>query len=168
MHITIIAAMDNDRAIGRSGTIPWRLPAEQRFFKRVTMGKPMIMGRKTHESIGRALPGRSNIVLSRNADYTSPGCEVAHTVHDAILRCEGAQEVMIIGGTAVYEAFLERADRMWLTFVAGSFGGDTFFPHYNPESWRIVEETHHDANERNRHSYRVVLLERIQTSQGAA
>ncbi|MDX1687598.1 MAG: dihydrofolate reductase, partial [Candidatus Promineifilaceae bacterium] len=110
-RISLIAALDRNGVIGDDGRIPWRLPADLKYFKRVTMGKPLIMGRKTYESIGRPLPGRQNIVLTRQRDYRAPGCTVVHSLEEALAAAGDAEEVMVAGGGSVYRQFLPRADR---------------------------------------------------------
>ncbi len=160
MLIAIIAAMDLNRLIGDGGRLPWRLPADMRRFRALTMGKPIIMGRRTHESIGRALPGRRNIVLSRNPDYRAPGCEVVANLEQALGTCEDADEPMIIGGARLYAAALPRANRMYLTVLHGSFGGDTWFPEYDHRQWRELSREDHEADADTPCAFSFVDLER--------
>lgn len=159
-RISLIAALDENGVIGDGGQIPWRLPADLRYFKRVTMGKPLIMGRKTHESIGRPLPGRKNIVLTRNRDYEAPGCTVVHSMEEALAAAGDAKEVMVAGGGEVYGQFLPRADRLYLTFVGAAVEGDTRFPPFDPQQWRLVFEEGHPAGDDNPFPYRFTVFER--------
>ena len=140
--------------------MPWHLSADLKHFKTITWGKPILMGRKTHESIGRALPGRKNIVLSFDPAYLAEGCSVVHSLDEA-LDCAGdADELMIIGGSSLYENFLPQADRLYLTLIEREFEGDTFFPPFSLEDWRVVEcETIAD-DPRVDFTYRFLVLER--------
>ncbi|MGB9670928.1 MAG: dihydrofolate reductase [Halothiobacillaceae bacterium] len=164
MRVTIIAAMDRQRLIGKGDGLPWRLPADLRHFKAMTLGKPIIMGRKTFESIGRPLPGRTTIVITRDTDYRPEGVIVAHTINDAL---EAAREVagdageaMVAGGANVYFQFLPRADRMILTLVHGNFEGDTWFPAYDRRDWGVIAEEHHPADDENSVPYSFITLQR--------
>lgn len=161
MLIAIIAAMDRNRLIGDGDRLPWRLPADLRRFRALTMGKPIIMGRRTHESIGKVLPGRRNIVLSRNADYRSPGCEVVPNLEQALATCADARELMVIGGAQLYEETLPRAHRLNLTLLHGSFNGDTWFPEYDQRQWREVFREDHEASADAPCDYSFVDLERV-------
>lgn len=164
MRITLVAALDHHHLIGDGEEIPWRLPSDWQRFKSMTMGHPLVMGRRTHESIGKALPGRLNIVLTRDQDYEpAPGCVVAHSTEEACRlarSAEGGQELMIGGGSGVYLEFLPRADRLWLSVVHGEFEGDVYFPAFDLEQWTIVEEDHVPADERHSHAYTFYGLER--------
>ena len=128
-RLTLVAAMGRNRAIGLDGRMPWHLPGELQHFKRVTMGKAVIMGRKTWESIGRPLPGRQNIVITRAAGYQAPGCDVVGSPDEAIAAAGDVEEIMVIGGSEIYALFLARADRLYLTRVHAAIDGDAFFPH---------------------------------------
>ena len=167
MEIALFVAMDEGRAIGRDGDIPWRLPKDWKWFKRQTMGKPLVMGRRTHESIGRPLPGRRNIVVTRNPDYDSPGCEIAHSLETALALCEGAEEVIIAGGQALYEAALPLATRIYLTEVHALVGGDTFFPEVDLGGWAESWRREHSADERHAHSFTSRILIRKSEASGA-
>ena len=160
MLIAIVAAMDLNRLIGDGDRLPWRLPADMRRFRALTMGKPIIMGRRTHESIGRALPGRRNIVLSRNPEYRAPGCEVVASLEQALGTCEDADEPMVIGGVQLYAAALPRANRMYLTLLHGSFTGDTWFPEYDHRQWRELSREDHEADADTPCAFSFVDLER--------
>jgi len=136
-EITLIAALDKQRGIGYQGEMPWRLPGELKHFKQTTMGYPIIMGRRTWESIGRALPGRQNIVISRQADYCASDCDVVDSL-PAALAVATAAEVMLIGGGMLYQQALPMAQRMVLTLVNGEYEVDTWFPEWLEDEWREV------------------------------
>ena len=142
MQFSLIVAMANNRVIGCNNTLPWCLPEELRYFKSVTMGKPVVMGRKTFDSIGKPLPGRLNIVVTRNASWSFSGIEVASSLDQAkaivLLMDESTPEVMVIGGSEIYGAAINQADRLYITRVQASFEGDTFFPVFDEEVWREV------------------------------
>jgi len=158
--VSIIAAMDRNRLIGSNNQLPWHLPADLGHFKQVTMGKPIIMGRKTYESIGRALPGRTNIVLTRSSDFNAEGVLTANTLEQALDYVSAEDEVMIIGGSAIYELTLPRADRLYLTYVENSFEGDAWFPDFDLEQWHIIASEEHSADEKNSSAYRFVTYAR--------
>ena len=160
MLVSIIAAMDRNRLIGNKNQLPWHLPADLAHFKQVTMGKPVIMGRKTHESIGRPLPGRDNIVLTRSQGYHAEGVQVANTLQQAFEYAGDAEEVMVIGGSAIYELALPRADRLYLTLVDNSYQGDAWFPEIDLEQWRISSREQHAANQKNASDYCFVTYDR--------
>jgi dihydrofolate reductase len=161
-RISLIAAMAQNRVIGRDNKIPWRLPAEQQWFKAVTMGKPILMGRKTYESIGRPLPGRHNIVLTTNRDYTAEGCTVVHTIEEAITAVDDNEELMVIGGAYLYAQMLPLANCLYLTFITADIEGDTYFPEISDADWHTVQEDYFPANERNPYNYRIVIMHRLE------
>ncbi|MEI8355830.1 MAG: dihydrofolate reductase [Deltaproteobacteria bacterium] len=138
MIISIIAAMAENRVIGRDNSIPWNLPADLERFKTITTGHPVIMGRKTFEGIGRPLPGRKTVIITRNPDFTAEGCVVAHNLQEALAECKGADEVFICGGSEVYREALTLASRIYLTLLDGEVEGDTLFPEI-PEYFIAVE-----------------------------
>jgi len=162
----MIAALAAERVIGADNEMPWHLPADLRHFKQVTLGKPVVMGRRTFESIGRPLPGRTNIVLTRDASWQAPGVLVAHTPEQALELAGEVDEVMIIGGGKVYQDFLPQAQRLYLTHVAAEPQGDTRFPDYeryaadNQFEWLELEVHHHPADEQSDYDLRFVTLER--------
>lgn len=160
--LSMIAAMGNDRVIGKDNEMPWHLPADLQHFKKTTLGCPIIMGRKTYDSIGRPLPGRLNIILSRNTKLIIEGCSVVDTLEKAMRLATdtGSQEVFITGGSHLYDTFLEQADRLYLTLIDESFAGDTYFPDYNQLSWKEVSRENHLADEKNAHNYSFVILDR--------
>ncbi|MGQ8366260.1 type 3 dihydrofolate reductase [Glaciecola sp. 1036] len=158
----MIAAMANNRVIGLDNQMPWHLPADLKHFKAVTLGKPVVMGRKTYESIGKALPGRKNIVITRNQAYQLTDAIVVETIESALkVASIESSEVMIIGGGAIYEAVLPLADKLFLTFIDLEVEGDTQFPDYNAQAkWIEVDSEHHLADEKNPYDYKFVTLER--------
>lgn len=158
-RLTIVAALARNRAIGIAGRMPWHLPGELRHFKALTMGRPIIMGRKTHESIGRALPGRRNIVVSRDAAYRADGCEVAGSLDEA-LALAGDGEAMLIGGGELYRLGLPRAARMVLTLVDLEPEADTWFPAWDEAEWEEVSRRSHPADADNPVAFTVVDLRR--------
>lgn len=158
-RITLIAAMARNRAIGHLGALPWHLPGELQHFKATTLGKPIVMGRRTWESIGRALPGRQNIVVTRNSGFHAPGCEVAASLEAAVEAADGA-EVMIIGGAEIYAQAMEYADRIVLTLVDCEPEADAWFPAWSEQGWSETLLREQPADERNAHGYRVVELKR--------
>ena len=142
-RLTLIVARARNGVIGKDNAMPWRIPGEQAYFKRVTMGHPIIMGRKTWESIGRPLPGRRSIVISRNTAFTAPGAEVVPSLDAALARCVGATEAFVIGGAALYRLALPSADRLLITEIDHDFDGDTYFPAPDPAQWREAARDHH-------------------------
>lgn len=158
MKISLVAAMGFNRVIGKDNAMPWRLPADLRHFKEVTMGKPVIMGRKTFESIGRALPGRYNIVVTRDMGYKAQGATVVHSSGEALAAAGEVDEVMIIGGQSLYEEFLPRAETLYLTLVEAQVQGDTFFPEYSHADWEELSREAHDADARNPYPFTFVVL----------
>lgn len=161
MKISIIVAMDSNGVIGKDNELPWHLPADLQHFKKTTMGKPILMGRKTWESIGRPLPGRTNIVITRDSDYQADGCIVVSSI-DAAMAAAGEQdEVMVIGGAEFYRQVLPRADTLYLTRIHASFDGDVVFPGLRASDWREVERSDQSADEKNPHDYSFIRLERV-------
>ena len=156
-RITIVAAMARNRAIGLGGTMPWHLPAELRHFKETTMGKPIVMGRRTWDSIGRALPGRQNIVVTRNHGFRAEGCVVVQSLEGALEVAQGP-EIMVIGGGQLYAEALPLATRMVLTLVDCEPPADTWFPDFEPEQWSERTLRSRPADEHNPYPYRVVEL----------
>jgi dihydrofolate reductase len=155
----VVAAARND-VIGERNRLPWRLPADLKHFKQITMGKPVVMGRKTFESIGRPLPGRANIVLTQSGDYTAPGCQVVHSVDQALAAAAGSDEVMVIGGGTLYAACLSRATRIYLTRIHHDFAGDARFPALDVRQWRETYRRDHAADDKNPYAYSFIVLER--------
>lgn len=156
----MIAAMDRQRAIGKAGHMPWHLPADLAWFKQHTLGKPIIMGRKTWESIGRALPGRRNLVVSRDSSFQAAGAECFTNPEAALAAAKGAAEVMVIGGAQLYQHFLPQAQRLYLTLIDATCEGDTFFPDYTPYPWRESWRATHPADDANPYPLTFLVLER--------
>ncbi|MCW8330306.1 type 3 dihydrofolate reductase [Photobacterium sp. SDRW27] len=159
MKISMIAAMAKDRVIGKDNAMPWHLPADFAWFKQSTLGKPIVMGRKTFESIGRPLPGRHNIVISRNPEYQAEGVTVVADINAAKVAAGEVEELMIIGGGSIYAACLPEADRLYLTFIDFTVEGDTCFPDWGT-GWHETHCETYVADEKNAHNMRFVILER--------
>ena len=164
MIVSMIAAMAKDRVIGLNGSMPWHLPADLAHFKRSTMGCPVIMGRKTYDSIGRPLPGRENIVLSRSSNLQIEGCVVVSTLESALSKLDNSSEVFIIGGQQLYQQALPLADRLYLTHIDAEFKGDTFFPDYSEVRWNQLSVESYSSDEKNAWPYRFEVLERVRIS----
>ncbi|WP_456414188.1 type 3 dihydrofolate reductase [Thiolapillus sp.] len=159
--ISIIAAMARNRVIGKENKLPWRLPADLQHFKRLTMGKPMIMGRKTWESLPGLLPGRPHIVVSRNRDHQATGASLVHSLEEAIRQAGNAPEIMIVGGANLYAQALPFAQRIYLTEIDLDVEGDAWFPELDSARWREIRREEHEADENNPVNYRFVTLEAI-------
>jgi dihydrofolate reductase len=158
--ISIIVAMAENRVIGRDNELPWRLPADLKHFKTLTVGKPIIMGRKTWESLPGLLPDRPHIVLSRDKDYPADGCLVVRSVEEALAAAGNAPEVMVIGGAKLYEQCLPMAHFIYLTLVHTEVEGDSLFPDYDASCWEELERESHPADDRNLYSYTFITLRR--------
>ena len=159
-RISLIVAMARNRVIGCNNRMPWHLPADFAYFKRITLGHPIVMGRKTFESIGRILPGRRNIVVSRNRDFLVDGADVMHSLDEAISSCQDNEEVFVIGGAALYAAALPHADRLYITEVDVTPAGETLFPVIDEMSWleKARQRVEPDAN--NAYAMEFVVLDR--------
>lgn len=158
--LTLIAALTRNRVIGRDQRLPWRLPADLRFFKQTTMGKPLLMGRRTWESIGRPLPGRWMMVLTGQPGYSAPGCTVAHSLEEALTLAGAVPELMVIGGATLYAQTLPLAARLYLTVVDAEIPGDAWFPEWEPQEWRLDWEEAHPADADHAWPYRFQRWER--------
>lgn len=152
-RLSLIAAMDENRLIGSDNTLPWHLPADLAFFKRTTMGKPIVMGRKTYDSIGKPLPGRRNIVVSRNPNLHLPGCDVAVSVEQAMGLCRQDMEVMLIGGASLYAQTIDRAEALYITLIHARFTGDTWFPDFDSAVWKTRFRQDFEADHNNDYAY---------------
>jgi dihydrofolate reductase len=160
--LTIIAAISENRVIGRDGGLPWHLPADLKRFKRLTTGRTVIMGRRTLDSIGgRPLPERRAIIVTRNRDLTVPGATVVHTIEDAIAAAPDDQEVFVLGGGEIYRVALPHTDRMELTIVHAEFEGDTFFPEFDERDWQVVEDERHEPDNRHAYAFSFRTYERV-------
>lgn len=161
--ISLIAAMSENRVIGRDGGLPWHLPADLKHFQQTTMGHPVIMGRRTFESLGRPLPGRTNIIVTRNPDYELDDAIVVRSLDEAIQAAEDddPEEIFILGGEEIFRQALPRAQRMYLTLVQAEFDGDVMFPEFNAGEWRTVEQREHPADEKNKYACTFQTIERM-------
>jgi len=166
VRVSLIVAVAANGIIGRDGGLPWRLSNDLRYFKKVTMGKPIVMGRKTYESIGRPLPGRPNLIVSRNPAFAADGADVFRSLDAAIGAAEarGAAEAMVIGGAALYRDALDRAERLYLTEVHARVAGDTSFPDIDAAHWSETSRERHSAGERDEYDHSFVVLDRVKTA----
>jgi dihydrofolate reductase len=158
--LSLIAAMDRNRLIGAGNALPWRLPADLQRFRRITLGKPVLMGRRTWESIGRPLPGRDNLVVSRRPGFRPVGVRVFPSVEAALEAAAAADEVVCIGGAALYAELLPRADRMYLTLIDHVFEGDAWFPLYDRAGWVEKAREDHEPDARNPYGFSFLVLDR--------
>ena len=158
--ITIIVAASTNNVIGAEGELPWRISDDLKRFKSLTMGKPIVMGRLTWESIGRALPGRQNIVITRQPGFSAEGCDVVASPAAALDAAGDAEEIMIIGGSQIYDLFLPRAGRLYVTRVQAEVEGDAFFPEIKKSDWNLVDSEWHDADESNEFAFDFRTYER--------
>ena len=161
MKISIVVAASENNVIGVGNRLPWRLPEDLKRFKALTMGKPMIMGRRTFESIGRALPGRTSIVVSRRAPLAVEGVITVHSPEAALEAAHPAPEAMLIGGAEIYRQLLARTDTIHLTRVHARLEGDAFFPQLAPGAWREIDSEPHSADERHAYPFTFITLERV-------
>lgn len=160
--LSIMVAMGKDRTIGKDNDLPWHLPNDLKYFRTITTGHTIIMGRKTHESIGKALPNRRNVVITRDASYeAAEGCIVTHSLDDAMQLVQGDEEAFIIGGAEIIQMFLARADRLYLTYIDEEFHGDVFLPPLQDEDWQLVSTTPGETDERNPYRYEFRVYDRI-------
>ena len=157
---SLVVAMARNRVIGRDNRLPWRRPADLAYFKQVTAGHPVVMGRRNYESIGKPLPGRLNIVVSRDPAFRAPGCTVVASLDEAWQAAGDAPEVSVIGGTSIFAEALATADRIHLTEVDADVPGDTWFPEFDRTEWREREVARHPADERHAYPFRIVVLDR--------
>ncbi len=160
MILSLIEAIGENRELGHHGKLPWHLPADFQRFKAMTRGHTVIMGRKTYESIGRPLPERTNIVITRDQSYMAPGCIVVHSFDEALAKAQG-DEVFVIGGAQVYAEAMPRADRLYITHVQGSFEADTFFPEIPMSEWKVMQQEEVPADEKNNYATTFVMYEKI-------
>lgn len=166
IELAVIVAAAENGIIGRNNALPWHLPEDLRYFKRTTMGKPIVMGRKTYESIGRPLPGRTNIVITRSLGWGAEGVSVVHSLDEAlslaqdVALTEGATELMVIGGAEIYDTALPLADRLYLTEVHANVEGDARLPQVDWTAWREVSRERHKASEDNPYDYSFAVFER--------
>jgi dihydrofolate reductase len=153
MRLSIVVAASENNVIGVGNRLPWRLPDDLKRFKALTMGKPILMGRKTFESIGKPLPGRRNIVITRQAGRAIDGVTVVNSLEEALAAEQSASELMLIGGADIYRQALALTHTIYMTRVHATFAGDAFFPQLNASAWRVLEREHHPADERHAHAF---------------
>lgn len=158
--ISFLVAMSKNRVIGKNNDLPWHLPADLAYFKRTTMHHTIVMGRKTHESIGRALPGRRNIVVTTKKNYRAEGCEIVHSVDEAMKLLPEDDEVFVIGGSQLFKAFYPFAERLYVTYIDEEFAGDTFFPEIDESEWKRISTERGEKNEKNPYDYFHIVYER--------
>ena len=158
--ISLIWAMTRTGVIGKNNTLPWRLPADLQQFRRLTTGHHIIMGRRNYEDIGKPLPGRTSIVVTRQQAYTAPGCVVVHTVEQALKAAEQDTEIFIIGGADIYRQTLPLAQRLYVTEIDADIAGDVYFPNFDHSAWYEVSRVGHAPDAQNPHPYSFILLER--------
>ena len=159
--LSIIVAKSRNNVIGSEGNLPWHIPEDLKKFKSITMGKPMIMGRSTFESIGKALPGRKNIVMTRDKEYQAEGISIAHTLEEALILCEQAKEIMVIGGGEIYKLFFGMVNRLYLTNIEKYIDGDVFFPEIDLSKWKMIRKKEFPMNTERKRGFNLEVLERI-------
>ena len=162
MTLALIVALSENRVIGREGRLPWRLSADLRRFQRLTLGHHLIMGRKTFESIGRLLPGRTSIIISRQTGYAVAGAQVVPSLEAALRAAQDDEQVFVIGGGEIYRLALAHAQRIYLTLVHAQVAGDTLFPEVSPDEWRVLEATRWARDAQNEFDHSFLIYERVQ------
>lgn len=160
MKVSLVVAMANNRVIGYNNKMPWHLSADLKYFKKITLGKPIIMGRKTYESIGCCLPERRNIVITRNLAYKLEGFDVFNDLDAALADCQQDPEIMVVGGGKLYEALLEKAEYLYITSIDATFPGDTFFPEYDQKQWQEIQRQDIDNDPQVNFKYSFVVLKK--------
>jgi len=162
MSLSIIAAMDENQLIGNQGDMPWRLPSDLQHFKQITMGSPIIMGRKTFESLAQPLPGRTNIIMTKNKDYSAEGCLIVHSAIEILKKFlnKKEKEAFIIGGEEIYKLFLPYSNKLYLTMIENEFSGDTYFPDIDWENWGKVSEEKGKTDKNNPYLYSYQIYKR--------
>ncbi|PLT34952.1 dihydrofolate reductase [Bacillus sp. V5-8f] len=159
--ISLLVAMDENRVIGKDNKLPWHLPADLQYFKNVTMGHPIVMGRKTFESIGRILPGRENVIVTRNIEFRPEGVSVLNSIDEVIKLAESTvEEIFVIGGAEIFKEILPVADRLYITEIHHVFAGDTFFPEINEAEWEQLSFNRGKIDEKNRYPHDFIVLQR--------
>lgn len=158
--ISFIVAMDKNRVIGKENQLPWHLPADLQFFKRVTSGHVIVMGRKTYESIGKPLPNRTNVIITRQADFQAEGCLVFHDVDSLMAHFSKEEELFVIGGAEIFSLFMPNVDRMYITLINHEFEGDTYFPEIDGSEWEIIHQEKGVRDEKNPYDYSFITWQR--------
>lgn len=161
MKVSLIVAMDKNRVIGKDNDIPWRIPRDWEYVKKITSGHPIILGRKNFQSIGKALSKRRNIVISRDRELVFNGCEMAHSLDEVFKLCEKEEEIFIFGGEEIYRIFLPYVEKMYITNIHAEFEGDTFFPHVDLSKWTQTSVTQGITDEKNPYPYYFHIYERV-------
>ncbi len=160
--ISLLVAMDRNQLIGKNNDLPWRLPADLAYFKRVTMGHTIIMGRKTYDSIGRPLPGRENIIVTRDTSYKAEGCKVIHSIEEIVkMNQQTDQELFVIGGAEIFKEILPHSDRLYITEINKEFEGDTYFPAFEKDKWKVTSREQGIKDEKNPYDYTFLVYEKI-------
>lgn len=160
MQISLVVAMSENRVIGQAGQLPWRLSKDLQHFKALTMGKPIVMGRITFESIKKPLPGRTNIILTSDESFHAPGCIVLHSKEAVLKYCQNEPEIMIVGGARVYDLFLPQVQSIYLTIVHTEIKGDAFFPQLDMQAWEEINREAHYQDDKNEYDMSFITLER--------
>src|SRR5690606_2110364 len=159
--ISFLWAEDENHLIGRNNDLPWRIPADLKYFKETTLGHPIVMGRKTYESIGKALPGRTNVILTRDENFEADGCIIFHTKDELLkLSKEQQKEIFITGGAEIYRLFMDVVDRLYVTKILHTFEGDTYFPEVNWDNWSLISSKPGVKDEKNPYDYEFRIYER--------
>ncbi|MFJ7469722.1 dihydrofolate reductase [Peribacillus frigoritolerans] len=159
--ISLMVAMDQNRVIGKNNKLPWHLPADLQYFKKVTMGHPIVMGRKTFESIGRVLPGRENVIVTRNQEFKAEGCVVLHDIAQIKMFADNHdEEVFVIGGAEIFKEILPFTDRLYITEIHETFEGDTFFPEIDENEWDEISSNPGEIDEKNRFAHDFIILQK--------
>lgn len=161
MIISIIVAHGKNNVIGKDNQLLWRLSADLKRFKSITMGHTMIMGRKTFESIGKPLPGRKTIIISRNESYHVEGCVTCTSLESAFSMCKNEKEVFVVGGAEIYKQSIDKADKLYLTLVDTKIEGDAYFPKINASDWKLTSEESFKSDEKNEHNYQFINYEKL-------
>ena len=164
MHIVIVVAMSENRAIGKDNQLLWQMPADLQHFKKITMGKPILMGRKTYQSIGRPLPGRTNVIITRDENFKAEGCLVVNSIESALAVVKDQEEICVIGGADLFRQMLPMVERIYLTVVHHEFEDDTFFPELDLAEWRELEKISNLADEKNKYPYDFLILQKKRVS----
>ena len=159
--LSMIVAHAKNRVIGKDNDMPWHLPADLAYFKKTTLGKPIIMGRKTYQSIGRPLPGRKNIVISRDLSFQAQGVDVVNSVEAALKLVNDSEEVMVIGGGAIYQHCLAAAQRLYITHIDADIDGDTYFPDYDLKAWKKIASECRPSDEKNQYPLDFAVYEKV-------
>ena len=158
--VSLLAAAGTNDVIGVANGLPWHLPADLRYLKKTTLGHPVLMGRKTYDSVGKPLPGRLNVVITRATDFAPEGVVVVHSLDEALARNYDCDEIFILGGAEIYRQSIDRADRIYLTRIETAPEGDAFFPKIDPSKWKLVSREEHEPDEKNKYRYAFEVWER--------